>query len=176
MHSITVCLPIIAITVIGFDSPTARAEPVTPVEQLTSLKSLVGSWTANATGPNGVAIKRQISYRWIHNGRFLCGESSREIAGKVTTMTITYLWDPKDKLVRAWILSSDGDWSQAVVDVKKGEITLRSAGITTAGQSMKLTSHLRAINDNTRTESWDNIEIDGKEMPIPPQIRWSRTD
>lgn len=89
-------------------------------------------------------------------------------------MTIVYLWDPAARKIRAWVIASDGSWSQAMVEVENGAIRLNTKGVTPDGVPIAMISPLRPTDESTRTEQWTDITAGGKPQPSPPAIIWKR--
>lgn len=143
--------------------------------ELKALDFLVGNWKAESIDPSGVKVTRTIEYAWSFNDHFLVAESSRQTGDASVAMRITYFWDPIQQKARAWVLSSDGSWNEATVDIAPGSVTLRSRGALASGQAISGTSVLTSTGPDSRTEQWRDIVVDGHPQPSPPPILWQRS-
>jgi hypothetical protein len=143
--------------------------------ELKSLDFLVGNWKADSVDPSGVKVTRTIQYEWSFNDHFLVAESSRQTGNTTVAMRITYFWDPTQQKARAWVLSSDGTWNEATVDISPGSITLHSRGALPSGQTISGTSVLTSTGPDSRTEEWRDIALDGHPQPSPAPILWQRS-
>ena len=93
---------------------------------------------------------------------------------KRSTSTSLNLYDASAKKIRAWVIFSDGSWSQAEVTVNDGVVQLDAKGAGPDGRTLALISTLRLVDLNTRSEEWTAIQVDGKDQPSPPPILWKR--
>ena len=141
---------------------------------LKPLEFLVGAWTAESTSPSGEHEFREITYEWIHAGNFLRGTSRRNVGGITSGLTVFYLWDPVERIIRSWVLSSDGIWSRSVVEIEMGVVRLFTKGVTADGKILTLTSVLRTVSDEVRTEQWTKIKVGGMPIADMPLIEWRK--
>ena len=141
---------------------------------LKSLDVLVGDWVSESKTPDGKMVVRTITYRWIFDQKYLQAESQRTIGDVSLRMNIVYLWDAAARTIRAWVIGSDGSWSQAEVQVVEGTVRLDSKGVNPDGSTMSLISTLQPSGEGTRTETWTGIKVGDKLLPDAPAILWRR--
>lgn len=138
------------------------------------LEELVGDWGSESAESGGKRTVREISYRWLFDRKSIRAKSARKTGNLTLEMEITYFMNPADRMIRAWVLASDGSWSQADVRVEDGVVTLKTQGINSQGEVVVMTSTLRPTDGETRTETWSDVTINGRPLPDVPPIVWRR--
>jgi hypothetical protein len=126
------------------------AETVDVADPLKALEGLVSDWTGETRNKDGNLVTKAITYEWLYDRKYLLARVETRTGALVVKSTLLYLWDPKERKIRLWFITSNGSWSQATAEFDKGMLLLDTKGINDKGEPFAMIINLGQINQDVR--------------------------
>jgi uncharacterized protein (TIGR02246 family) len=135
------------------DRVTDKAKEVTPshYEQLKPLEWMVGHWT---TEDDDAQV--EVDCNWTKNKNFLTRAFKVSIDDNSFSGMQIIGWDPTAKAVRSWTFDSDGTFSEATWEQRRGRWFIRNRGTLPDGRTATMINVMKQVDENSFT--WQTIE------------------
>jgi len=120
-------------------------------EQLKPLEWMVGKWGTDADN-----AQVELDCNWTKNQNFLTRAFKISIDDDSFSGMQIIGWDPAAKAIRSWTFDSNGTFTDATWQQRKGRWFIRNRGTLPDGRTATMINVMKPVDDNSFT--WQTIE------------------
>jgi len=120
-------------------------------EQLKVLEWMVGKWGTDADN-----AQVEVECNWTKNQNFLTRAFKISIDDDSFSGMQIIGWDPAAKAIRSWTFDSNGTFTDATCQQRKGRWFIRNRGTLPDGRTATMVNVMKPVDDNSFT--WQTIE------------------
>ena len=138
-------------------------------EQLEGLEFLVGQWSLQGDGMDGMSV--QLDSQWTTNQNYLSRKYSVSIDGTLQSSGLEIIgWDAKHEQIRSWLFDSDGGFVRGEWNERDGVWVVQSVATLSDGSTGSSTNVLTPLDDDSY--SWRKINriVDGQLLPNTEEV------